>query len=194
MPSTFVVTNSEPPCSIDFSTCDSAAAFTITSTSATICAHELRVADVALHEREPRVRHHVGEVLEVAGVRQRVERDDLVRRGAQQVAHEVRGDEPGAAGDEDALAICHGGTLTRGRPARAGRPVGRQRDDELVALALSRREVDERAAVRLRRSPARSPGRGRSSRCGRCGARTAGRSPPRTRPRCPGPSSEMWKT
>src|SRR5437762_1856276 len=30
VPSTFVVTNSEPPCSIDFSTCDSAAAFTIT--------------------------------------------------------------------------------------------------------------------------------------------------------------------
>ncbi len=35
VPSTFVVTNSEAPSSIDFSTCDSAAAFTITSTSAT---------------------------------------------------------------------------------------------------------------------------------------------------------------
>ena len=29
-------------------------------------AHERRVADVAVHEREPRVAHHVGEVLEVA--------------------------------------------------------------------------------------------------------------------------------
>ena len=35
MPSTFVVTNSDAPASIDFSTCDSAAALTITSTSAT---------------------------------------------------------------------------------------------------------------------------------------------------------------
>ena len=32
VPTTFVVTNSPPPCSIDFETCDSAAAFTITST------------------------------------------------------------------------------------------------------------------------------------------------------------------
>ena len=35
VPSTLVVTNSEAPSSIDFSTCDSAAALTITSTSAT---------------------------------------------------------------------------------------------------------------------------------------------------------------
>ena len=35
VPSTFVVTNSRAPSSIDFSTCDSAAALTITSTSAT---------------------------------------------------------------------------------------------------------------------------------------------------------------
>ena len=36
MPSTFVVTNSRAPSTIDFSTWDSAAAFTITSTSPTI--------------------------------------------------------------------------------------------------------------------------------------------------------------
>ncbi len=35
VPSTFVVTNSEAPSSIDFSTCDSAAALTITSTCST---------------------------------------------------------------------------------------------------------------------------------------------------------------
>ena len=35
VPSTFVVTNSDAPSSIDFSTCDSAAALTITSTSET---------------------------------------------------------------------------------------------------------------------------------------------------------------
>ena len=32
VPTTFVVTNSAPPSAIDFDTCDSAAAFTITST------------------------------------------------------------------------------------------------------------------------------------------------------------------
>ena len=43
-------------------------------------ANELGVADVALHEGEPLVGHHVGEVLDVARVRERVERHDLVRR------------------------------------------------------------------------------------------------------------------
>ena len=38
VPSTFVSTNSRPPSAIDFATCDSAAAFTITSTSATTSA------------------------------------------------------------------------------------------------------------------------------------------------------------
>jgi hypothetical protein len=71
-------------------------------------AHELRdevgVADVAVHEREPFVAHHVGEVLEVARVGEGVERDDLVAGVRQQVADEVRRDEPGAAGDENSLA------------------------------------------------------------------------------------------
>ena len=55
VPSTFVVTNSDAPSSIDFSTCDSAAAFTITSTSRDELRDELGVADVAVHEREPLV-------------------------------------------------------------------------------------------------------------------------------------------
>ena len=78
MPSTLVVTNSEAPSSIDFSTCDSAAALTITSTPSTSSATSVCVADVAVHEREPLVAHHVGEVLQVAGVGERVERDHLV--------------------------------------------------------------------------------------------------------------------
>ena len=41
-------------------------------------AHEARVTDVALHEGEPLVGHHVGKVLDVARVRERVERHDLV--------------------------------------------------------------------------------------------------------------------
>ena len=57
-----------------------------------------------MDERQPLVRHHVGEVLEVARVRQRVERDDLVRRRREQMADDVRRDEAGAAGDENALA------------------------------------------------------------------------------------------
>ena len=64
---------------------------------------ELAVADVAVDERQPLVRHHIGEVLQVAGVGERVERDDLVRRCRQQVADEGRGDEPRPAGDEHAL-------------------------------------------------------------------------------------------
>ena len=104
VPSTFVVTNSEAPSRIDFSTCDSAAAFTITSTPGHDLAHELGVADVALHEGEPLVRHHVREVLDVAGVRERVERHDLVRGRREQVPDDVRRDEPGAARHENALA------------------------------------------------------------------------------------------
>ena len=108
VPSTFVVTNSDAPSSIDFSTCDSAAALTITSTPVDELGDERGVADVAVDEREPLVAHHVGEVLEVAGVGQRVERDHLVPRVRQQVADHVRGDEAGAAGDENAF---HGAVL-----------------------------------------------------------------------------------
>ena len=103
VPSTFVRTNSEPPSRIDFSTCDSAAAFTITSTFATTSRTSLGVADVSVHERQPLVRHHVGEVLDVSRVRERVERDDLVRRLRQQMTNEVRRDEAGAAGHQDSF-------------------------------------------------------------------------------------------
>ena len=65
--------------------------------------HQPRVTDVAVDEREPRMAHDVGEVLDVAGVRERVERDDLVVRVREQVPDQVRGDEPGATGDEHAL-------------------------------------------------------------------------------------------
>src|SRR4029079_16945017 len=47
--------------------------------------------------------HHVGEVLEVAGVRERVERDDLVIGRLEEVAHEVRRDEPGTPCHQDTL-------------------------------------------------------------------------------------------
>jgi hypothetical protein len=65
---------------------------------------QVGVADVAVHEREPLVAHHVGEVLQVARVRERVERDHVVIRVRQQVADEVGRDEAGAAGDQDSLA------------------------------------------------------------------------------------------
>ena len=106
------------PSSIDFSTCDSAAALTITSTSATTSrtSSASRMSPCTNESRS--WRHHVGEVLDVARVRERVERDDLVRRVRQQVADEVRRDEAGAAGDEDALC------LTRAPPSivYSGRP------------------------------------------------------------------------
>ena len=125
VPSTFVVTNSDAPSSIDFSTCDSAAALTITSTPVDELGDERGVADVAVDEREPLVAHHVGEVLEVAGVGERVERDHLVPGLRQEVADHVRRDEAGAAGDENAL---HGRPIVpaRGQSSRSiaysGRP------------------------------------------------------------------------
>ena len=64
-------------------------------------ADEPGVADVAVDELESRMAHDVGEVLEVPRIRERVERDHLVRRVLEQVADEVRRDEPGPAGDED---------------------------------------------------------------------------------------------
>ena len=70
-------------------------------------AHEPPVADVAVDERQARVREDVGEVLEVARIGERVERDDLVGRLRQQVADEVRGDEPRAARDEDSQPAPH---------------------------------------------------------------------------------------
>ena len=69
--------------------------------------HEPRIPDVAVYERQPLVVHHVGEVGDVARVRERVEGDDVVRRVLEQVADEVRRDEPAAAGDEDALPPLH---------------------------------------------------------------------------------------
>src|SRR3954451_2077 len=79
-------------------------------------AHELGVADVAVDERQALVRHHVGEVLDVAGIGQRVERDDVVRRVRQQVADEVRRDEAGAAGDENLFQISSA-IVYRGLPS-----------------------------------------------------------------------------
>ena len=61
---------------------------------------ERRVGDVAAHEPHP----VVGQPLErgeVAGVRQLIEHDDLVIGVRDDVAYEVRSDEPGAAGDQE---------------------------------------------------------------------------------------------
>src|SRR4029453_14170609 len=109
VPSTLVATNSDAPSTIDFSTCDSAAPLTITSTDETTRARrrprraEALVPDVALDERKPLVGADVREVLEVSGVGERVQRDDLVRRRLQQGANEGRRDKPGAAGDQNPL-------------------------------------------------------------------------------------------
>src|SRR5439155_4752603 len=80
-------------------------------------ADELRVADVALHEREPLVREDVGEVLEVPRVGERVERHDVVRRVREQVPDEVGRDEPGPARDENALRHSSLSIVYRGRPS-----------------------------------------------------------------------------
>ena len=73
-------------------------------------AHELGVADVTVHEREPLVRHRAVEVVDIPGVGERVEGHHLVRRLRQQVVDEVGRDEPRPSGDEDALG--HGRKTT----------------------------------------------------------------------------------
>ena len=70
-------------------------------------ADEIRVADVAVHERVALVRRDRREVVHAARVGERVEGDDLVRRRLQDVADEVRRDESRAAGDENAFRL-HG--------------------------------------------------------------------------------------
>ena len=62
---------------------------------------EVEVADVALDENVARVALQGGEVLEVAGVGQRVEIDDRLIGLGQPVEDEVAADEAGSAGDED---------------------------------------------------------------------------------------------
>ena len=80
-------------------------------------ADERRVADVAVHEREARVAEHVGEVLEVARIRERVERHDLVRGRVEQVADEVRRDEPRTTRDEYPLAHSSSSIVYSGLPS-----------------------------------------------------------------------------
>ena len=92
-------------------------------------ANEIRVADVAVHERVPLVRGDRGEVVHAARVGERVEGDDLVRRRLEDVAHEVGRDESRAAGDEYAFRL-HGPEAYR-----ATRLSGR---DQFVVLSTQR--------------------------------------------------------
>ena len=72
-------------------------------------AHELGVANVTLHEREPLVGHGAVEVVDIPGVGERVEGHHLIRRLRQQVVDEVGRDEPRPSSYKDALG--HGGRL-----------------------------------------------------------------------------------
>ena len=74
-------------------------------------AHErpghVRIRHVPLDERVARMVDDVLQILHPARVRQLVERRDVpVRMDAERIAHEVRADEPGAAGDEDVNHLC----------------------------------------------------------------------------------------
>ena len=82
----------------------------------------LAVADVALHEREPRVAVEVGDGRAVPGVGEEVVHGDRVVGGAQHVAHVVRADEAGAAGDEDAHDQPPVRSATCGRRAGSSAP------------------------------------------------------------------------
>ena len=72
-------------------------------------AHEVGVADVALHEGEPLVGHRAAQVVDVPRIGESVERNHLVRRLRQKMVDEVGRDESRPAGHEDALA--HAGSL-----------------------------------------------------------------------------------
>ena len=63
-------------------------------------ADRVAIADVAVHEAEPRIVLKVGEALAIARIGQRVEDDDLIIGGGQDVAGEVGTDETGGTGDE----------------------------------------------------------------------------------------------
>src|SRR5262249_55882700 len=81
------------------------------------------VPDVAVDERETRVADQVGQVLEVAGIGQRVERHDLVVGLLEQVPDEVRRDEPGTTRDQNApqssSSIVYSGRPSTSRWMRA---------------------------------------------------------------------------
>jgi hypothetical protein len=62
--------------------------------------HQRRIADVAVHEPVPRVVGDRRQVLQVAGVGQLVERDDVGVVMGEDVTDECRADKSGPSGDE----------------------------------------------------------------------------------------------
>ncbi len=80
-----------------------------------------RVRHVAAHERVPRIVEDLLEILQPSGVGQLVERRDVpVRMRREGVAHEVRPDEPGAAGHENVNHLCVTSRTGAPRAARGG--------------------------------------------------------------------------
>ncbi len=92
------------------------------------------VADVALNEAVAGVVLDVAQVVEVAGVGELVEVDDIVVVMAQEPAHEVGADEAGAAGDEDGFHLRREGIVDWGREQEA---VARPDSDAAEALSKS---------------------------------------------------------
>src|SRR5207302_7130700 len=76
----------------------------------------VKVADVALPEPEPRARHEITHVAEIAAVREEVQDGDLpLAPRLEQVANEVRSDEATTSGHEQ-LHVCSATRLeTRSR-------------------------------------------------------------------------------
>ena len=66
-------------------------------------AHLRRVRDVGAHERVARIVRHGRERVEIARIGELVDHQHLMRRLADEVAHDRRADEAGAAGDENTL-------------------------------------------------------------------------------------------
>src|SRR2546423_8904020 len=154
VPSTFVVTNSEAPSAIDFSTCDSAAAFTITSTSDTTSwtssasrtspwTNESRSCDIT-SARFSRLPAYVSASSETTSC------------GVARSRWRMKFDEMNPAPPVTRTRFGTRGSVTVGRRRRAGRPPTDQalrtcRVDVLVEPALREARVAyERRGVRRR--------------------------------------------
>ena len=96
------------------------------------------------------MREHVGEVLEVPRVGERVERDHLVIGVCEQVANERGGDEPGSAGDEHALPHSSLSIVYIGLPSTSSLDSAQILADERKDEALDPEHEEQRDAAEER--------------------------------------------
>ena len=110
-------------------------------------AHFGVVRDVGAHEGVARIVRHGRERVEIARIGELVDHQHLMRRLADDVAHDRRADEARAAGDEEALSH-HAPSYLKGDLKSAKRPSVLSLSDSTASLRD--RPVDPRASGRSR--------------------------------------------